>query len=295
MNPDASHFGSSIAARRFWSGCFTLVCGLTTLVGGIILLALVIQVVREGWPALSLKLFTKFPSVLDPENAGVKSALFGTLWLVTLTAAFSIPLGLGAAIYLEEYAAKTRLTRWIELNIANLAGVPSVVYGLLGLTVFVRTLGFGRSILAGALTLSLVVLPVMIIASREAIAAVPASLRSAAFALGATRWQTIRAQVLPVALPGILTGAILGLSRAIGEAAPLIVIGALAFVAHVPSGPMDQFTALPIQIFNWCEDPGQEFHRLAAAAIVVLLGVLIPLNAVAIGVRAWYQSSKKVL
>jgi phosphate transport system permease protein len=222
----------------------------------------------------------------------VKSALFGTLWLIGLTAAVSIPIGLAAAIYLHEYAQKSRLTRFIELNIANLAGVPSIVYGILGLAVFIRLFDLGRSVIAGALTLSLLILPVVIIAGREALAAVPDSIRQAAFALGATRWQTVRSHVLPAALPGMMTGVILALSRAIGEAAPLIMIGALTFIAFVPDGPMDVFTAMPIQIYNWCDEPDAIFQELAGAGIIVLLGLLLPMNAVAVGIRAWHQRRK---
>jgi phosphate transport system permease protein len=181
------------------------------------------------------------------------------------------------------------MSRLIQLNISNLAGVPSIVYGILGLAVFVRWANLGRSVLAGALTLSLLVLPVVIIASREAIAAVPNSIRAAAYALGATRWQTVRHHVLPAALPGILTGVILALSRAIGEAAPLITLGALTYVAFVPQSPRDAFTALPIQVYAWCDDPHPEFRRLAAAGIIVLLGVLLPLNGLAVAIRTWRQ------
>jgi phosphate transport system permease protein len=200
-----------------------------------------------------------------------------------------VPVGIAAAIYLEEYAPDNRLTRFIHLNIANLAGVPSVVYGLLGLTVFVRWCAFGRSVLAGAAALALLVLPVVIIASREALLAVPKSIREAAYAVGATRWQTIRHHVLPAALPGILTGVILALSRAIGEAAPLIVVGAVAYIRAVPHGPLDPFSALPIKIFNWSELAAPEFVRLAGAAILVLLALLLSMNAVAVGIRAWQQ------
>jgi phosphate transport system permease protein len=198
--------------------------------------------------------------------------------------------GVAAAIYLEEYAPKGRLSRFIEVNIANLAGVPSIVYGILGLAIFVRWMAMGRSVLAGSLTMSLLILPIIIIASREAIRAVPGSIRLAAFAVGATRWQTVRDHVLPGALPGILTGVILALSRAIGESAPMIMIGALAYVAFTPKGPMDAFMPLPIQIFNWAARPQQEFHQLAAAGIVVLLGVLLLMNATAVFIR--YRSQR---
>ena len=209
----------------------------------------------------------------------------GTIWLKGVTAAFAIPIGVGAAIYLEEYARKSFLTLMIEINISNLAGVPSIVYGLLGLALFVQWMALGRSILAGALTMSLLILPIVILASREAIRAVPQTHREAAFALGATQWQVVRSHVLPSALPGILTGVILAMSRAIGETAPLIMIGALTYIAFVPNGPMDAFTALPIQVFNWASRPQQEFHQLAAAGIIVLLAVLLLMNAIAVFIR----------
>jgi phosphate transport system permease protein len=193
---------------------------------------------------------------------------------------------------LQEYARKTRATTLIEINISNLAGVPSIVYGILGMAVFVRWFRLGEGVLAGALTLSLMVLPVVIVASREALVAIPSSIRAAAYALGATRWQVIRAHLLPNALAGILTGVILAVSRAIGEAAPLIMVGALGFVTFVPSRFDETFTALPIQIYSWCSEPQPVYHRLAAAAIIVLLGILIPFSATAIGVRAWRQKKR---
>jgi phosphate transport system permease protein len=202
-----------------------------------------------------------------------------------VTAAIAVPLGVGSAVYLEEYARKNRFTRLLEVNLANLAGVPSIIYGILGLAVFVRFFHLERSLLAGSLTMSLLVLPVIIVASREAIRSVPAMFRHAAFALGASRWQTVRHHVLPAAVPGILTGIILSLSRAIGETAPLVVIGAFGYVAFVPEGPMDDFTVLPIQIFNWTSRPQKEFHELAAAGILVLLAALLLMNATAVLIR----------
>jgi len=233
-----------------------------------------------------------FPSRF-PSKAGLKSALAGSLWLILFTALFAIPIGVSAAVYLEEYAPKNRLSRFIEVNIANLAGVPSIVYGILGLVVFVRGIQLGRSVLAGALTMCLLILPVIIIAAREAIKAVPDSIRQGAFALGATRWQTVRHHVLPVALPGILTGVILAMSRALGETAPMIMIGALSYVAFVPAGPMDDFTVLPIQIYNWVAMPQQEFHLLAACGIFVLLIFLLLMNSVAIFMRQRAQRNVK--
>lgn len=255
-----------------------------TAIGLVALTLLLLDVARRGLGVLSWSFFVNYPSRF-PEQAGIRSALLGTLWVISLTALFSVPLGIAAAIYLEEYAPRNRLTRLIELNINNLAGVPSIIYGLLGLELFVRWMRLERSILAGALTLSLLILPILITASREALRAVPMSLREAAFALGATRWQVVRHQVLPVAFPGILTGIILALSRAIGETAPLITIGALTFIAFDPRGPLDKFTVLPIQIFNWVSRPQEGFHRLAAGAILVLLVVLLSMNALAIYLR----------
>ena len=263
---------------------FRLLCAAVAWAGIVILAVLLFHVTREGIRWLDLQFLTEFPSRF-PEQAGIKSALWGTVWLITLTAGISIPVGVAAAIYLEEFSPKNRLSQLIEVNIGNLAGVPSIVYGILGLVIFVRFLALGRSVLAGSLTMTLLILPVIIIAAREALRAVPDSIRHAAFALGATRWQAVRAQVLPVALPGILTGVILALSRAIGETAPLVMIGALTYVAFVPEGPMDAFTALPIQIFNWASRPQADFHQLAAAGIIVLLVTLLLMNATAVWIR----------
>lgn len=280
---------SNLAWRHKKAQLFRSFCIAVTSFAIVILAILIYQVSILGFPWLDAQFLSSFPSRF-PEKAGIKSALIGTLWLVSLTAAIAIPIGALAAVYLEEYAKPTRLTELININIANLAGVPSIVYGILGLAIFVRFFALERSVLSGALTMSLLVLPVIIIASKEAIKAVPGSLRQAAFAVGATRWQVIRAHVLPAALPGILTGVILAISRAIGETAPLIMIGALTYVAFVPNGPMDEFTALPIQIFNWTSRPQQEFHELASAGIVVLLLVLLVMNSIAVYIR--YRGSK---
>jgi len=280
---------NNLAWRHKKAKLFQYFCiGVTA--SAITLLALLIyQVSVLGMPWLDGQFLNSFPSRF-PEKAGIKSALVGTLWLVSLTASFAIPVGVLAAVYLEEYAKPNRVTEFINVNIANLAGVPSIVYGILGLAIFVRFFALERSVVSGALTMGLLILPVIIIASKEAIRAVPSSLRQAAFAVGATRWQVIRAHVLPAALPGILTGVILSMSRAIGETAPLIMIGALTYVAFVPESPMDEFTALPIQIFNWTSRPQEEFHELASAGIVVLLGVLLMMNAVAVYIR--YRGSR---
>lgn len=255
-----------------------------TLIGLLVLAVLLADVLLDGLGRVSWDFLTGLPS-RRAENAGIFPALTGTVWVVALTAVLAVPIGVGAAVYLEEYGDRGWWARLIEINIANLAGVPSVIYGLLGLGLFVRTLGFGRSVLAGAATLALLVLPVVILSSREAIRAVPPSLREASCALGATRWQTVRHQVLPAALPGMLTGTILALSRAIGEAAPLIAIGALTYVPFAPDGIRSPFTVLPIQVFNWVSRPQAAFLENAAAGIIVLLGLLLAMN----GLAAWLR------
>ena len=275
---------NNLNLRHLLAKIFRWTCIAVTGFAVLILGILIYQVTVMGLPWLDMQFLDSFPSRF-PERAGIKSAFFGTLWLVSLTALFAIPTGVLAAIYLEEYAKPGKVTRFIELNIANLAGVPSIVYGILGLALFVRFFHLERSVVAGALTMSLLILPVIIIASKEAIKAVPQSLRQAAYAVGATPWQVIRHHVLPSALPGVLTGVILALSRAIGETAPLIMIGALTYIAFIPEGPMDEFTALPIQIFNWTARPQLEFHELASAGIIVLLGVLLVMNSVAVYIR----------
>ena len=284
--------GKNLEKRRRNAKLFRLLTATMTWSAVVILGILLVHITRQGVRWIDLQFLTSFPSRF-PDQAGIKSALAGTLWLIGLTASISIPFGIAAAIYLEEYARRGRISTFIQINIANLAGVPSIVYGMLGLVIFVRFLALGRSVLAGALTMSLLVLPVIIIASREAIRAVPGSIRQAAFALGATRWQTVRHHVLPSALPGVLTGIILALSRAIGETAPLVMIGALTYVAFVPEGPLDSFTALPIQIFNWASRPQEDFHSLAAGGIIVLLVVLLAMNASAILIRQKTQRGKE--
>jgi len=309
MSAAPSMFRPRLGRRRTIGRVFAALCLLLTVAAMFILAALIVTVFRAGLPSLSRKFLANMPSVLTPEEAGMNSAIWGTLWLIGCTALFSVPVGVGAAVYLEEYAPNNRITRFIKLNIANLAGVPSIVYGILGLAVFVRWLRLDRSVISGALTLSLLIVPVIIIAAREALAAVPGSIRQAAYALGATRWQTVRHHVLPAALPGMMTGVILALSRSIGETAPLIMIGALTYVAFTPGGSFtedypqtlggayewfstaltDQFTAMPIQIYDWASRPQPEFHQLAAAGIAVLLCVLIIMNATAVAVRAFRQ------
>ncbi len=242
----------------------------------------------DGLPYLSWSFLTSYPSRFA-DKAGLLPALMGSIWMVSLTAIFSFPVGVFAAIYLEEYAPQSRFTEFIQVNIANLAGVPSILYGLLGLGLFVQFLSLGRSIIAGALTMALLILPVVIIAAREAIRSVPKSYREGAFALGSTRWEVTSKIVLPEALPGILTGLILSLSRAIGEAAPMIAIAALVFVTFTPTSIFDRFTVMPIQIYNWINFPKQEFRDLAAAGIIVLLFVLLTMNSIAIIIRNKYQ------
>ncbi len=265
---------------------------LVTLLALIALGALIYDVARDGVGRLSWQFLTSYPS-RRAEDAGILAALAGSLFVISLTALIAIPLGVGAAIYLEEYGGRGRLSRLIEINIANLAGVPSIIYGLLGLGLFVRIMGMDRSVLAGASTLALLALPVIILSTREALRAVPKSLREAAYALGATKWQTTWHQVLPAALPGVLTGLILALSRSIGETAPLITIGALTYVPFVPSDIWSPFTVLPIQIFNWVSRPQAAFAENAAAGIVVLLGFLLMMNAVAIVLRDRFQRNSQ--
>jgi phosphate transport system permease protein len=260
------------------------------LVAFVTLGALLVQVFSNGISFLDPLLFTGTSSS-DPRQSGARPAILGTLYLGVLLLVFTVPLGVGTAIYLEEYADKERwYNRLLELNIQNLAAVPSVVYGILGLAFIVNGLGLGRVLLAGALVLTLLVLPTVIIAAREAIRAVPDSIRQGAYALGATRWQVVSRQVLPAAIPGIATGSILALSRGIGETAPLLLISALVYVTFDPS-PFTEFTALPLQIYNWTKLPDEDFRLLAAAAIIVLLGMLLTLNALAIWLRNRYQRS----
>ncbi len=255
------------------------------------LIALLVQAFAKGAPALSLDLFTNGPSSIHPESAGFRPAIIGSLELIAGVILFVVPIGVGAALYLEEYADKTRWwNRLIEVNIQNLAAVPSIIYGILGLGFIVRgPLDLGFVLAAGSLTLALLVLPMVIIAAREAIRAVPDSIRQGSLALGATRWQTIRRQVLPASVPGIITGIILAVSRALGEAAPLLLVGAAAFVTFSPVPFGGGYTALPVQIYNYATRPQEEFQALAAAGIIVMLGVLLAMNSVAIWLRNRYE------
>ena len=257
----------------------------------LLLAILIVDVIIDSSGRLGLDFLSSYPS-RKPEQAGILPGLVGSIYLILLTAAMALPIGVGAALYLEEYGKKGRLSNLIEVNISNLAGVPSIIYGLLGLEVFVRTVGMGRSLLAGAATMALLILPIIIMASREALRTVPLSVREGAYALGATHWQVTRRVVLPMAFPGILTGAILAVSRAIGEAAPLIVVGALAYIAFLPDSVSSPFTVLPIQIFNWVSRPQEEFLQNAAAGSVVLLVTLLILNSMAIYLRGRLQKRR---
>lgn len=289
MRAAGAGFRRRLLGRRATALGFALLAATATGLAVAALAVLLVEVTREGIGRVSWEFINSFPS-RRPEEAGIKAALWGTVWMMGLTAAFAVPVGVGAAIYLEEYAPRGWLTRVIQTNIANLAGVPSIVYGILGLALFVRAMSLERSVLAGSLTMALLVLPIIIIASQEALRAVPRSLREAAYALGASRWQVVFHQVLPAALPGILTGIILALSRGIGETAPLIMIGALLFVPFTPGGPLDRFTVLPIQIFNWASRPQAGFQENAAGGIIVLLAVLLTMNAAAVFLRNRFQS-----
>lgn len=252
------------------------------------LAALVWDLLSDGASRLSWQFLTNIAS-RHADEAGVYHALMGSIWVIALTGLLALPIGVAAAIYLEEYGTRSRIARFIELNIANLAAVPSIIYGLLGLGLFVRLMGMGQSVMAGAATLALLALPVVILSTREALRTVPSSIREGSYALGATKWQTIWNQVLPMALPGVLTGLILALSRAIGETAPLITIGALTYIPFAPDSVWSKFTVLPIQVFNWVSRPQAEFKTNAAAGILVLLALLLSMNAIAIVVRDRYQ------
>jgi phosphate transport system permease protein len=289
MSSVAQQIGSQSPRDRTRGRLFVLALLFSLFVGLFVLLILLVDVVLSGSSSVS-QILDHQPSS-NPQLAGAQSSIIGTMWLMLLTALISLPIGIGAAIYLEEYANPARWwNRMIEVNIQNLAAVPSIVFGILGLAFIVRGLNVGKVVIAGALILSLLVLPTVIISSREAIRAVPNSIRQGSMALGATKWQTILRHVLPGAIPGIATGSILALSRAIGETAPLILVGALTFITFNPTGPTSDFTALPIQIFNWISRPQDAFREeLAAGGIVVLLVLLLSMNAVAIVLRNRYQ------
>jgi phosphate transport system permease protein len=288
--PVSEVLGVPPAAHKARDRGFVAMLAALTSVALIVLAVLLLDTAIDGVPQLSLSFLTSFPSAF-PAKAGIESAITGTLWLMGVVTFVIVPLGVASALYLEEFADNSRWwNRIIEVNIQNLAAVPSIVYGILGLAYIVRgPLSLGRTVLAGGLTLALVVLPVVIITGREALRAVPPSIKEGALALGATRWQAIWRQILPASIPGIATGVILSISRAIGETAPLILVGAATFVAFNPTGLDSPFTALPLQIFSWISQPNDEFRMLAAAAIIVLLVLLVILNAVAIRLRNRYQ------
>lgn len=285
-----------------WSNWIFYILGLfATLIGLAVLVALLLDVLSDGLGRFGWQFLTSYPS-RRPQEAGILSAWVGTLWIMVLTGLLAIPVGIMAAIHMEEYSKKNWLTNLIEINIANLAGVPSIIYGLLGLGLFVRVMQLDRSIIAGAATLAILVMPIVIMSAREALRAIPSSIREASYALGATKWQTIRHQVIPAAMPGIMTGIILAMSRAVGETAPLITIGALTYVAFLPTSPIssefpffsiqglfDPFTVLPIQIFNWVSRPQKGFFADAAAGIIVLLMITFAMNGLAVWIRHRYQ------
>jgi phosphate transport system permease protein len=311
MNPTGSSaYAPHRRTRRLLGPVFGVACFLATLTGVVVLSVLLGSVIaaalrRPGdrpWYALGantadllrlLQALATRPQSSDPALAGFRAGIAGSVWLLGLVAAFAIPIGVGAAVFLEEYAPPGRIRRIIQTNIANLAGVPSIVYGILGLALFVRAFGvrnlaMGRTLMAGGLTLSLLVLPVIVIATQEALRTVPNSLRQAALALGATRWQMVRDHVLPAALPGILTGTILGLSRAIGETAPLLMVGAAGAIGVLPRSPYDRYTVLPVEIYNYAKNPKTEFQTVTAGGILILLLLLLTMNATAIIIRNRY-------
>ena len=280
----ARQFSPNVPMRQRFV-CVFIVLGIICLVVAIgTLFWLVLDVVLRGTNWLDPQFLNSFDSRF-PREAGIKAALYGTVWMMFFTIVMALPIGVAAALYLEEYAGDSWLKSFIQINISNLAGVPSIIYGLLGLTIFVRLIGLERSVLAGSMTMALLILPIIVVATQEALRAVPSSLRDASLAVGASRWQTVWHHVLPEAMPGIMTGNILAASRAIGETAPLITIGALTFVPFTPDGPLDRFTVLPIQIFNWTSRPQEAFQNLAAAGIIVLLVVLLTMNSIAIVLR----------
>jgi phosphate transport system permease protein len=289
VDPD---FKTSMSTRYGLDTTFRVLVTAAALVGVVVLALLLVDVVRDGSSMLSLKFLTSYPSQIFPENGGIYPALIGSLWLLGLTGLISIPLGLGAAVYLEEYGQDTRINRIIEINISNLAGVPSIIYGLLGLGIFVELLApvtGGGSVLTGALTLSLLILPIIIVSTREALRAIPDSIREGGYALGATQWEVIWSHLLPRAMPGALTGIILALSRAVGEAAPILVVGVSLYQTYTTAGPFDGYMALPTQIYDWISRPQEVFQSSAAAGIVVAMAVLLLANSFAIWLRNRYQ------
>jgi phosphate transport system permease protein len=284
----ASHGAPSLRGSRepFSDRVFRWALFISLTIGVVTLAVLIAYVTIKGWPRLNSTLWTNMPSIRRPERAGAQSAITGTLWVIGFTALFALPTGILAALHLEEFAKpNSRFQRLVEVNIQNLAAVPSIVYGILGLAFFARALALGQSVITASLTLSLLILPIVIISTREALRAVPRNIRNGSLALGATEWQTAYRQTLPAAIPGIATGVILALSRAIGEAAPLLLLGAVTFITFNPTGPLSGYTTLPIQIFNWTKDSREEFQILASATIVLLLVLLLAMNLAAILIR----------
>ncbi|WP_164668602.1 phosphate ABC transporter permease PstA [Virgibacillus doumboii] len=281
---DKQEIQNGMKKRLFTNQLIRQLFFLATAFGIVVLATLLYRIFTEGIAFLDWQFLTNFASRF-PEEAGIKAAIVGSIWLMAVTAPVSLILGVGTAIYLEEYAKQNKFTRFIQINISNLAGVPSIVFGLLGLTVFVRLMEMGRSIMAGGLTMSLLILPIIVVSSQEAIRAIPKEQYEASFAMGATKWQTVRRVVLPAAIPGILTGSILALSRAIGETAPLLMIGAMSFLAYLPENVWSAFTVLPIQIYNWTGRPQEEFHLVASAGIIVLLLIMLLMNSIAVLIR----------
>jgi phosphate transport system permease protein len=293
-----------IARHKRWDVIYAFVGLIALAIGALTFMALAVDMAIDGAPRLNWEFFSSFPS-RRPEHAGILSAWIGTTLVMIVTAAAAVPIGVAAAVYLEEYAPKNWFTAIIEINITNLAGVPSIVYGLLALGLFVYAFGFGHSILSAGLTLALLILPVVIVATREAIRSIPAAIREGAYAVGASKWQTTRDHVVPYSLPGIMTGVIIGMARAIGETAPIITIGALTFIAFLPPAPVSSqfpfltfdwllspFTVMPIQMFNWTSRPEAAFHHNAAAAGLVLLFMTLSMNALAIYIR--YRLRKRI-
>ena len=290
----SSNFKQDLSSRYNLDKVFATAAWVATAIAIAVLAWLLITILVDGLGTLNFNFLDSFPS-RRAERAGIKAAFYGTMWVMMVVAAVSFPIGVGAAIYLEEFADDNWFTRAVEINIGNLAGVPSIIYGLLGLAIFARILKpitGGNSVLSGGLTLSLLILPVIIVATREALRAVPNSMRLAGFALGANKWQVVWNHVLPSAMPGILTGVILALSRAIGETAPLIAIGAVAFIRSTPDSLQSAFTAMPIQIYNWVGRPQEEFHQIAASGIIVLMIMLLFMNAIAIYLRNRFQKTR---
>lgn len=280
----SKRMGGRLAKNRIFNILFMVATSFAL----VVLAVLLYRIFTQGISYLTPEFFQNYAS-RRPSASGIKAALVGSIWLMGVVIPVSLIIGVGTAIYLEEYAKKNKFTKFIQTNISNLAGVPSIVFGLLGLTVFVRAMELGRSILAGGLTMSLLILPVIVVAAQEAIRSVPNELREASYGMGATKWQTIYRVVLPAAIPGVLTGSILAFSRAIGETAPLLVVGAFAFVNYLPENLLSTFTVMPIQIYNWAARPQAEFQNVAAAGIIVLFLFLIVMNSVAVFIRNKYQ------